>query len=59
MLNIPMFGKAKGYRKVFYDLADDSYILNNDYDLCGVYIRPKLVELEDDVALEKIKNVIV
>ena len=62
---IPMLKKAKEYKDVFYDLADDIYIPNDDYDLYGVYIKPKLVELDDDgqaehdVAFEGIKDVIV
>lgn len=62
---IPMLKKAKEYKDVFYDLANDIYIPNDDYDLYGVDIRPKLVELEDDgqtehdVAFDGIKEVIV
>lgn len=62
---IPMLKKAKEYKDVFYDLADDIYIPSADYDLYGVYIKPKLVELDDDgqaehdVAFEGIKDVIV
>ena len=62
---IPMLKKAKEYKDVFYDLADDIYIPSDDYDLYGVYIKPKLVELDDDgqaehdVAFEGIKDVIV
>lgn len=62
---IPMLKKAKEYKDVFYNLADDIYIPNDDYDLYGVYIRPKLVELDDeeqnehDVAFDGIKDVII
>ena len=62
---IPMLKKAKEYKDVFYDLADDIYIPSDDYDLYGVYIKPKMVELEDDgeaehdVAFEGIKDIIV
>ena len=62
---IPMLKKAKEYKDIFYDLANDIYIPNDDYDLYGVDIRPKLVELEDDgqtehdVAFDEIKEVIV
>ena len=62
---IPMLKKAKEYKDVFYDLADDIYIPSDDYDLYGVYIKPKLVELDDDgqvehdVAFDGIKDVIV
>lgn len=62
---IPMLKKAKEYKDVFYDLADDIYIPSDDYDLYGVYIKPKMVELEDDgeaehdVVFEGIKDIIV
>ena len=62
---IPMLKKAKENKDVFYELADDIYIPSDDYDLYGVYIKPKLVELDDDgqaehdVAFEGIKDVIV
>ena len=62
---IPMLKKAKEYKDVFYDLADDIYIPSDDYDLYGVSIKPKMVELEDDggaehdVAFKGIKDIIV
>ena len=43
-----MLKKAKEYKDVFFDLANDIYIPDDDYDLYGVEIKPKLVELEDD-----------
>ena len=45
---IPMLKKAKEYKDVFFDLANDIYIPDDDYDLYGVEIKPKLVELEDN-----------
>ena len=57
--------KAKEYKDVFFDLANDIYIPDDDYDLYGVEIKPKLVELEDDgqnehdVAFDGIKDVII
>lgn len=62
---IPMLKKAKEYKDIFYDLADDIYIPSDGYDLYGVYIKPKMVESEDDeesehdVAFEGIKDIIV
>ena len=62
---IPMLKKAKEYKDVFFDLANDIYIPDDDYDLYGVEIKPKLVELEDDgqnehdVAFDGIKDVII
>lgn len=62
---IPMLKKAKEYKDVFYHLAYDIYIPSDDYDLYGVYIKPKMVELDDDgqtehdVAFEGIKDVVV
>ena len=50
---------------IFFDLANDIYIPDDDYDLYGVEIKPKLVELEDDgqnehdVAFDGIKDVII
>lgn len=32
---IPMLKKAKEYQEVFYKLANNIYIPNDDYDLCG------------------------
>ena len=62
---IPMLKKAKEYKDVFFDLANDIYIPDDDYDLYGVEIKPELVELEDDgqnehdVAFDGIKDVII
>lgn len=62
---IPMLKKAKEYKDIFYDIANDIYIPDDDYDLYGVYIKPKLVELVDDgknehdVAFDGIKDVII
>lgn len=62
---IPMLKKAKEYQEVFYKLANDIYIPNDDYDLYGLEIKPKLVELEDvvqvehDVVFEEIKDTII
>lgn len=62
---IPMLKKQRNIKMFFFDLANDIYIPDDDYDLYGVEIKPKLVELEDDgqnehdVAFDGIKDVII
>lgn len=62
---IPMLKIAKTYKDTFWSLANDIYVLSDDYDLYGLEIKPKLVELESDnvtehdVMFDEIKDAIV
>lgn len=62
---IPMLKKAKEYKEVFYNLSNDIYVPDDDYDLFGLEIKPKMVDLEKDgetahdVTFDGIKDVIV
>lgn len=49
---IPMLKIAKEYSDIFFELANSIYIPDNEYDLYGLEIRPKMVELEIDNAIE-------
>lgn len=62
---IPMLKKAKEYKDIFFDLANDIYVPSTDYDLYGLSIKPKLIELEEenatehDVVFDEIKETII
>jgi hypothetical protein len=49
---IPMLKTAKEHKEIFFNLANDIYVSNDDYDLYGLAIKPKLIELEGDNATE-------
>lgn len=49
---IPMLTIAKMNKDVFFNLASDIYISNDEYDLYGLEVKPKLVDLEIDVVTE-------
>ena len=57
--------KAKEYKDIFFDLANDIYVPSADYDLYGLAIKPKLIELEEDnvaehdVVFDEIKETII
>ena len=62
---IPMLKKAKEYKDQFEKIAQDIYVPNDEYDLFGLDIKPKLIELseddpkEHDVIFDEIKNTII
>lgn len=49
---IPMLKKAKELKDVLQALAFDIYISTDDYDIYGLEIKPKLIELDTDDVTE-------
>lgn len=62
---IPMLKKAKECKETFWELANDIYVSSDEYDLYGLEIKPKLIELEEvndtehDVFFDEIKETII
>jgi phosphatidylserine/phosphatidylglycerophosphate/cardiolipin synthase-like enzyme len=62
---VPMLKDGRKYCDVFEKVAKDIYIVSDDYDLSGVRIKPKKIELDEfqikehDVIFDDIKDTII
>lgn len=62
---VPMLMEARKFKRIFEKLASDVYIETDNYEFCGLFIKPKPVELdtdevkEHDVVFDEIKDEII
>ena len=54
---IPMLKKAKEYKDVFFDLANDIYIPDDDYDLYGVEIKQECTDKHKELNFDSLIDI--